>query len=77
MSHFPEPSISLPAAGPAALLRREAFPISSERPAPGLGRPGIDGSKGKPENEWGESPSALLAAHRFGRDKHFPLDAWL
>ena len=44
---------------------------------PGLGRPGINGSNGKMENELGESHSALQAAGGFGRDKHFPLDAWL
>lgn len=63
--------------GPAALLRHEGFQISDESPTPGSGRPEIDGSKGKTENELGESPSALLAADRFGRDEHFPLDAWL
>ena len=44
---------------------------------PGLGRPEIDGSNGKMENESGGSHSALKAADGFGRDKHFPLDAWL
>lgn len=54
-----------------------SYGISNMSCTPGLGRPRIDGSNGKTENELGESHSALQAAGGFGRDKHFPLDAWL
>lgn len=54
-----------------------SYGISNMNCTPGLGRPGINGSNGKMENELGESHSALQAAGGFGRDKHFPLDAWL
>lgn len=53
------------------------YEISNVSSTPGLGRPGINGSKGKTEHASGEAHSALLAAAGFRRDTHFPLDAWL
>ena len=46
-----------------------SYGISNMSCTPGLGKPGIDGSNGKTDNELGESNSALQAAGGFGRNE--------